>query len=230
MTVTCFGELLLRLTPPGTQLLARADSLDLVVGGAEANVAVALSALGHPVRFAGLVSDNPLGERALRELRAAGVDTRFVARAAGRMGIYFMEDGAGPRPAAITYDRAGSAFAEAAPDQIDFAGALDGVRLLHTGGITPALGPKGVALARAAQAARASMPAIMRADGCMRGFLGGGIDRRIARPARPRQPCLAAAITSRRPGSTPPASWRRRRSVQPGQAWAPRPTCRSRPP
>lgn len=153
MTITCFGELLLRLTAPGAELLARTDHFDVWVGGAEANVAVALASLGHPVRFAGVVSDNGLGERAVRELRAAGIDTAGLSRAAGRMGLYFLEDGAGQRSAAITYDRAGSAFARADPAAIDFAGALAGVRLLHTGGITPALGPNGVALARAAHAA-----------------------------------------------------------------------------
>jgi 2-dehydro-3-deoxygluconokinase len=153
MTITCFGEILLRLAPPGRQMLVQAQSLDMVVGGAEANVASALASLGHAVRFAGVVADNPLGERAHAALRACGVGTAHVARAGGRMGLYFLEAGSGPRPSAITYDRSGSAFAEAAPDSIDFAGALAGARLLHCGGITPALGPKGVALARAAQAA-----------------------------------------------------------------------------
>lgn len=157
MTITCFGEILLRLSPPDRQMLVQAGSLDMVVGGAEANVASALASLGHKVRFAGVVADNPLGERALAALRGSGTDTRFVTRAAGRMGLYFLEAGSGPRPSAITYDRSGSAFAEAAPESIDFAGALAEARLLHCGGITPALGPKGVALARAAQgAARAA--------------------------------------------------------------------------
>lgn len=153
MTVTCFGEILLRLSPPDRQLLVQAQSVDLVVGGAEANVASALASLGHVVRFAGVASDNPLGDRALAALRGGGIDTRHVVRSPGRMGLYFLEAGAGPRPASITYDRAGSAFANAAPEAIDFPAALDGARLLHCGGITPALGPKGVALAKAAQAA-----------------------------------------------------------------------------
>ena len=148
-----FGELLLRLTPPGARLMVQADSLSLDVGGAEANVAAALASLGHPVRFAGTVSDNPLGDRAVAALRGAGVETAFIARAPGRMGLYFMQAGAGPRPSSITYDRAGSAFAGADPASIDFAGALSGAKLLHCGGITPALGPNGVALARAAMAA-----------------------------------------------------------------------------
>lgn len=171
MTVTCFGELLLRLTPQGSQLIVQADRLQLDVGGAEGNVAAALARLGHDVRFAGMVSDNGLGERAVAALRAAGVDTRFLARAAGRMGLYFMEDGAGPRPSAITYDRAGSAFAVADPAAIDFAGALDGARLLHTGGITPALGPGGVALARAANAAARAAGVPICFDGNYRGAL-----------------------------------------------------------
>jgi 2-dehydro-3-deoxygluconokinase len=176
MTITCFGELLIRLTPPGSRLLAQADALDMVVGGAEANVAAALASLGHEVRFAGLVSDNALGTRALRELRAAGVDTRFIARTPGRMGLYFMEQGSGQRPSAITYDRASSAFAEAAPAAIDFAGALAGARLLHTGGITPALGPNGVALARAAQAAAVAAGVPIAFDGNYRGQLWAAWD------------------------------------------------------
>jgi len=153
MTITCFGEILLRLSPPERQLLVQAGGFDLAVGGAEANVASALASLGHTVRFAGVASDNPLGDRALAALRACTIDTAFVARAQGRMGLYFLETGSGPRPAAITYDRAGSAFALADPDQIDFTAALTDATLLHCGGITPALGQNGVKLAQAAQAA-----------------------------------------------------------------------------
>ncbi|WAC24054.1 sugar kinase [Blastomonas sp. SL216] len=150
--VVCFGEMLLRLSPPGAQMMVQAQSLDMVVGGAEANVAAALASLGHHARMATLLPSSPLGDRARAELGAAGVDTRFVARAAGRMGLYFLEPGAGLRPSSITYDRAGSAFALADPQAIDLKGALDGAALLHMSGITPALGPGGVALAEAAVA------------------------------------------------------------------------------
>ena len=174
--IVCFGELLFRLTPPGAQLMVQADSLTLDVGGAEANVAAGLASLGHAVRFAGLVSDNALGDRAVTALRSAGVDTRFLARAPGRMGLYFMQAGAGPRPSAITYDRAGSAFAEAGPASIDFAGALSGTKLLHTGGITPALGPKGVALAKAAHTAANAAGVPICFDGNYRGQLWSAWD------------------------------------------------------
>ena len=78
-TVTCFGELLLRLTPPGAQLMVQADSLGMFVGGAEANVAAGLASLGHDVRFAGLVSDNALGRKALSALLAAAPSTETSA-------------------------------------------------------------------------------------------------------------------------------------------------------
>jgi 2-dehydro-3-deoxygluconokinase len=174
--IVCFGELLVRLTPPGAQLMVQTDSLTLDVGGAEANVGAALASLGHAVRFVGLVSDNALGDRAIAALRSAGVDTAFLARSKGRMGLYFMEAGAGPRPSAITYDRAGSAFADADPASIDFAGPLAGAKLLHTGGITPALGPKGVALAQAAHAAANAAGVPICFDGNYRGQLWSAWD------------------------------------------------------
>lgn len=174
--VVCFGELLIRLTPRDARLMVQADSLDLDVGGAEANVAIALSSLGHDVRFAGLVTDNALGDRAQTTLRGAGVDTRFLTRAPGRMGLYFLESGSGSRPSAITYDRAGSAFAQADPMEIDFAGALQDARLFHCGGITPALGPRGVALARAGMDAAGAAGVPVCFDGNYRARLWSGWD------------------------------------------------------
>jgi 2-dehydro-3-deoxygluconokinase len=155
--VACFGEMLLRLSPPAGVPLAQANALDLNVGGAEANVAAALASLGTPSRMLTALPDSPLGHRAKAALGAAGVDTRFLAFGPGRIGLYFLEPPAGPRGGRVTYDRAGSAFALAKPGDFDFAGALDGARLLHVSGITPALGPGGSELVRAAiGAARAA--------------------------------------------------------------------------
>lgn len=148
--VVCFGEMLLRLSPPGARLMVQTDTLDVQVAGAEANVAVGLASLGHAARMVGLVPDNPLGAKARGFIAGAGVDVTHLASGPGRMGLYFLEPGSGLRPSSITYDRAGSAFALADPARFDFAAALAGARLLHVSGITPALGPNGVALARAA--------------------------------------------------------------------------------
>jgi 2-dehydro-3-deoxygluconokinase len=151
--VACFGELLLRFATTPGRMIADAQALDLVVGGAEANVAVALVAMGHAARFVGVVPDNPLGAKARGALAGAGVDVRALRAGAGRMGLYFVETGGSLRPSAITYDRAGSAFSTARVQDFDFAAALDGAALFHLSGITPALGPQGVDIARAAVAA-----------------------------------------------------------------------------
>jgi 2-dehydro-3-deoxygluconokinase len=136
--VVCFGELLLRLGAPGREMLLQTPRLDLHVGGAEANVAVSLARFGHPVSMVSTVPDTALGDYAVGELRRHGVDTRDVRRVPGRMGLYFLETGAGHRPSQVLYDRAGSAFAE--HTGYDWAACLDGADWLHLSGVTPALG------------------------------------------------------------------------------------------
>jgi 2-dehydro-3-deoxygluconokinase len=169
--IVCFGEMLLRLSPPGARMMVQAQALEMAVGGAEANVAAGLASLGHTTRMVTLLPTSPLGDKARAELGAAGVDTRFLARGQGRMGLYFLEPGAGLRPSSITYDRAGSAFAQGDADAFDFAGAFDGAALLHLSGITPALGPGGVALARAAVAAAQAANVPICFDGNYRALL-----------------------------------------------------------
>ncbi len=153
----CFGELLLRLSSPGRELLLQSPRLDVQVGGAEANVAVALAAFGHSAGCIGQVADNALGRAAVGELRRHGVDTTRVRYRAGRMGLYFLETGALARPSDVLYDRAGSAFASADPADYDWPTLLAGADCLHLSGVTPALGracaDAAIAAARAARAA-----------------------------------------------------------------------------
>lgn len=159
--VVCFGELLLRLSAPGRQLLLQSPRFEVCVGGAEANVAVALAHLGHAAAFAGVVADNPLGEAAAGELRRHGVDTQALQSRPGRMGLYFLTPGAGQRPSAVLYDRGASAFVEASGGQHDWPAILAGASWLHISGVTPALGPgaseAALAAARAARAAGANV-------------------------------------------------------------------------
>lgn len=141
--VVTFGEALLRLSPPVAEPLRGATALSLHVGGAEANVAVGLASLGLAARYFGRLPANDLGERVLGELRRHGVDVSYVERGPERMGLYFLEEGVGPRPARVTYDRAGSAFAhvgeQGAAVALD-AGLMGGASAFVTSGITMALG------------------------------------------------------------------------------------------
>jgi 2-dehydro-3-deoxygluconokinase len=155
--VVCFGELLLRLTAPGRELLLQNGRLDVHIGGAEANVAVGLACLGHQAAMVSRVPDNALGDAAIGYLRRYGVSVDGVERSAGRMGLYFLSAGAGLRPSAIVYDREGSSFALAGKADFEWGRLLDGAELLHLSGITPALGPDSAdAALAAANAARAA--------------------------------------------------------------------------
>jgi len=154
--IVCFGELLLRLTAPGRELLLQSGRLDVHVGGAEANVAVGLARLGHAAAMVSRVPDNALGDAAAGHLRRYGVDASAVATGPGRMGLYFLSPGAGARAAEIVYDREGSSFALAGAADFDWDALLDGADLLHLSGITPALGQRSAyAAIAAAEAARA---------------------------------------------------------------------------
>lgn len=120
-------------------MLLQTPSLNLHVGGAEANVAVSLAKFGHDARMVSFVPPDALGDAARNELRRHGVDTTFVEDAAGRMGLYFLTPGAGLRAADIVYDRLFSAFSSVRARGIDWKGALSGADWLHVSGITPAL-------------------------------------------------------------------------------------------
>jgi 2-dehydro-3-deoxygluconokinase len=171
MTVLCFGELLLRLTAPGRELVLQTGRLDVHVGGAEANVAVGLAALGHETAVASRVPDNALGQAAIGYLRRYSVDTSAITTAAGRMGLYFLSPGTGLRPSDILYDRDGSSFALAGPGDFDWDRLLDGASLFHMSGITPALGARSAELAVAAAEAAAARGVPISFDGNYRAQL-----------------------------------------------------------
>ena len=97
-TVLCFGEILLRLSSPNKELLLQSARFETHVGGAEANVAVSLSKLGHATAMVSTLTESPLGHACAGELRRHGVQTDAIRFCDGRMGLYFLTHGAGHRP------------------------------------------------------------------------------------------------------------------------------------
>jgi 2-dehydro-3-deoxygluconokinase len=154
-TTVTFGELMLRLVPPGFERVLQTPFFHASFGGSEANVAVSLSVFGVPAAFVSILpSNNSVADAALAELRKVGVETRRVLRAPGRMGIYFVEAGANQRPSTVLYDRDCTAIALAAPSSIDWHSALEDANWLHVSGITPGL---------SASAARLTLEAVRAA-------------------------------------------------------------------
>jgi 2-dehydro-3-deoxygluconokinase len=155
--VVCFGELLLRLSPPGRELPFQSPQLAAHFGGAEANVAASLAILGHDAAVVSALPDNALGRVAADGLRRHGVDISAIRFAAGRLGLYLLAPGAMQRPAEVTYDRAGSVFAVTPAQDYDWQAILKGARWLHLSGINLALGEVTASAALAAvHAARAA--------------------------------------------------------------------------
>ena len=144
-TVT-FGELMLRLAPPGFERFLQSPRFDATFGGGEANVAVALATFGLPAAYVTALPDNPIGDAAVAELRRFGVDTSKIVRRKGRVGIYYLEAGANQRASKVVYDRDRSAIALAAPGEFDWDRIFDGAGWFHITGITPAISESAAAL------------------------------------------------------------------------------------
>jgi 2-dehydro-3-deoxygluconokinase len=137
--VVTFGEIMLRLSPPGFQRFVQARSFDAIYGGGEANVAATLANFGHPVEYVTRLPENDIGDGCLNYLRQYGIGTRHIVRGGERLGVYFLEMGAAQRGSKVIYDRAGSALATIQPGTIDWRAVFAGADWFHWTGITPAI-------------------------------------------------------------------------------------------
>ncbi|MEA4872076.1 MAG: sugar kinase [Synergistaceae bacterium] len=134
-----FGELMLRLSPPGRELFLQSPCFNATFGGAEANVAVSLANYGENVSFVTALPSNSIADAAVRELRGIGIDTSFIRRCGDRIGIYYAEAGSSMRPSKVIYDRANSSMSEITKGCFDWDGIFKGAHWFHTTGITPAI-------------------------------------------------------------------------------------------
>jgi 2-dehydro-3-deoxygluconokinase len=155
--VVTFGEIMLRLSPPGVERFLQTPLLTATFGGGEANVAVSLAQFGIHSIFVTALPAHAIGDAAVRTLRTEGVDTSYVIRDGDRVGIYFAEVGASQRASTVIYDRAHSAISEMAADAVDWDSVMRDAAWFHVTGITPALGE------RATMATTAAVSAARRA-------------------------------------------------------------------
>jgi 2-dehydro-3-deoxygluconokinase len=157
--VVTFGEIMLRLAPPGFERFLQTPQFVATFGGGEANVAVSAAGYGIPARYVTVLPSNPITEAFLGEMRRFGVDPSFIVRGKGRFGVYYVEPGANQRPSKVVYDREGSAIALAKPGDIDWSKCLEGAGWFHVTGITPAIsqGAADLALEAVQQARQAGL-------------------------------------------------------------------------
>ncbi len=137
--VVTFGEIMLRLSPPGALRICQAGTFDVNFGGGEANVAASLAKFGMETELVTRLPANDLGEACLQFLRKNSIGTSFVQRGGERLGIYFLENGSNMRASQVIYDRANSSFATLNPGMIDWETILKEASWFHWTGITPAI-------------------------------------------------------------------------------------------
>jgi 2-dehydro-3-deoxygluconokinase len=139
-SIATFGEIMLRLSPPGYERFLQSPLFVATFGGGEANVAVSIAQFGAAARFVTVLPEkNAIADALVGEMRRFGVDASHIVRGPGRMGIYFVEAGANQRPSTVLYDRAGSAIAIAQSGAIDWKKAFQNITWFHITGITPAI-------------------------------------------------------------------------------------------
>lgn len=148
--VVTFGEIMLRLAPPGYTRFVQTETFGATYGGAEANVAVSLANYGIDASFVTKLPAHEIGQAAVNALRRFGVHTGHIARGGNRIGIYYLEKGASQRPSKVIYDRLPSSISEAEPADFCWDEIFKGASWFHFTGITPALSAKTAQLCREA--------------------------------------------------------------------------------
>ncbi|MER7945969.1 sugar kinase [Streptomyces sp. NPDC096079] len=159
--VVCLGESMVTFLPSRPGRLAHVPSFTRAIGGAESNVACALAAAGHRVRWVGRVGRDGFGEHLVDTIAAHGVDVGAVGRDPHRpTGVYFRTDEDRATDAhEVVYYRAGSAASAMSPATVPYA-SVAGARILHVTGITAALSADCLALLRELTAPRPGRPLV----------------------------------------------------------------------
>ncbi|MBC3759180.1 sugar kinase [Hyunsoonleella sp. SJ7] len=134
-----FGEVMMRLSPPGYEKFSQASSFDLVYGGGEANVAISCAYLGMKASHVTRFPNNALGKAATQFLRRHWLSTEHVIYGDDMIGKYFLEKGAVHRPSEVIYEREGSAFSLIEPSMVNWEDVLKDADWFHWTGITPAI-------------------------------------------------------------------------------------------
>ena len=149
--IVTFGEILLRLTPPGYLRFQQSQMLAATFGGSETNVAVSLAHFGMNSSFVTrMPQNNDIAESCISNLRSHNVDTSDIVYGGERLGLYYMESTASMRATRVVYDRAHSSFCTVAPGMIDWKKVFQGAQWFHWSGITPAISDKAAELTKLA--------------------------------------------------------------------------------
>lgn len=137
--IVTFGEIMLRLTPPGREVILQTPQFIATPGGAEANVAISLANYGEKASYVTALPENLIADAIVGELKRFNVNTENIIRCGDRVGTYYTQTGSVMRPSKVIYDRAHSSIAEVKPGDFDWDSILEDTKWFHVTGITPAI-------------------------------------------------------------------------------------------
>ncbi len=144
--VVTFGEILLRLSTERHLRFSQSTNFHANYGGGEFNVAVSLANFGLATQFVTRLPQNELGDTALQEIRKHRVGTDHIAFGGDRLGLYFLETGAGSRGSKVIYDREHSAISQIEKGHIDWKAVFGDAHWFHWSGVTPAISSNAAAV------------------------------------------------------------------------------------
>ncbi|WP_263602357.1 sugar kinase [Chryseobacterium sp. PET-29] len=137
--ILTFGEIIMRLSPPGNRTMKQSHEMEFFFGGTELNVAASLAIMGCEVKHVSSVSDDFVGESALSFVKSVGIDTNFISKNEHPLGLYFLEVGSAVRASRIAYNRLNGSFANIEAGNINWKKALEGCDYFHWTGISPGI-------------------------------------------------------------------------------------------
>lgn len=137
--VCCFGELLLRFTPDAQGQWLKNRQMGVFVGGAELNVAQALSKWNIPAKYCSALPDHEITHHILASLAQKNTDISSVLLTGERIGSYYLTGGTDIKTGGVIYDRAHSSFSLLKPGDIDWDKVFSNCNWFHFSAISPAL-------------------------------------------------------------------------------------------
>lgn len=138
--IVAFGEVMMRMTVPGYELLTQANTLQYSFSGTGVNVSSAMTKLGYNGYLVTKIPDNPLGDAATSYLQRLGIQKDFIARGGKYLGMFFLENGFAQRPSRVTYtNRLESSFNTSQAADYDMNKISEQADVMHFCGITLAM-------------------------------------------------------------------------------------------
>jgi 2-dehydro-3-deoxygluconokinase len=134
-----FGELLMRFSPQMQGQFIKDAAMPVFIGGAELNVATALSLWNVPTKYCTALPNNYLADEIISDIQHKKIDTSAIKICGDRIGTYYLPQGSDLKNAGVIYDRAYSSFSTLQKGMINWNKVLKDCSWFHCSAISPAL-------------------------------------------------------------------------------------------